>query len=115
MTALTCLLFSLKLLCKSAIVLKREQTSLLWWRAFDDIKHNRYGNIKKANQKNTLNTLAALYLLEMKAFKQWCQKDSSGNPTEPDIPNPQSKLFSPENWISSYLSLSNAFAVTNKP
>ncbi len=42
--------------------------SLSWWQAFNDIKHNRYGYFHEANQGNVLNTLAALYILEMKMF-----------------------------------------------
>lgn len=34
--------------------------SLNWWISFDEVKHNRAGNIKKANQENVLNMMAAL-------------------------------------------------------
>lgn len=37
---------------------------LSWWQAFTSIKHNRYGNRQKANLKNVLNILGALFLLE---------------------------------------------------
>ena len=39
--------------------------SLEWWNAFTSIKHNRYSQLKQANQKNVLYALGALYLMEM--------------------------------------------------
>ena len=42
---------------------ERAAQSLQWWKAFDDIKHNRCENIKEGNLGNVLNILAALYLV----------------------------------------------------
>jgi hypothetical protein len=36
-----------------------------WWNAFQDIKHQRGKNFEKANLKNTLYALSALFILEL--------------------------------------------------
>lgn len=35
----------------------------LWWRAYNDVKHERNAHFPKANLKNALNSVAALYVL----------------------------------------------------
>lgn len=85
--------------------------SLGWWQAYDNIKHNRVGNIEDANLENTLRALSGLYLLEMKAYKKYANLDSSGSPTEPDLPPEESRLFAIENWNNRYVPLNRAFAI----
>ena len=85
--------------------------SLVWWEAFDNIKHNRVGNIEEANMENTLKALSGLYLLEMKAYKKYAALDTSGCPKEPDLPPEQSRLFAIDNWNSRYVPLGSGFAV----
>lgn len=59
-----------------------------WWPLYNDVKHKRMENYKKANLKNTLNALAGLYLLEIYLVKFIGDRDSV-----PDVPNDISKLF----------------------
>lgn len=87
--------------------------SLNWWISFDEVKHNRAGNIKKANQENVLNMMAALYLLEMKYLGTIAAQDASGQLTEPDVPDDQSKLFDLKGWNFRYVPLGSAFAVVD--
>lgn len=35
----------------------------LWWRAYNDVKHERNAHFSKANLQNALNSVAALYVL----------------------------------------------------
>lgn len=86
--------------------------SLFWWSAFDKIKHNRHGNFSDANQKNVLNMLAALYLLEMKQFGK-VAKESNGHLVEPDSPDEGSKLFSLPEWSFRYIRVGEFFAVVD--
>lgn len=88
----------------------KPKQSLFWWRAFDNIKHNRSGNFSDANQKNVLNILAALYLLEMKMFKN-VATINDGQITEPDLPDEGSRLFSLVNWSFRYIPMGEGFAM----
>lgn len=83
----------------------RAAQSLSWWDDFDKIKHNRYGNIDKANLENVLNAMAALFLLESKKIKDIATDN------EPDIPNVGSDLFSVIGWEYHYIPLGNGFAI----
>ena len=87
--------------------------SLSWWFNFDTIKHNRADNIEKANQINLLNSLAALFLLEMKYCQMIAEKDSEGKLIEPDIPDEQSKLFEMKDWEYRFIPLNDAFAIVD--
>lgn len=87
--------------------------SLNWWISFDEVKHNRAGNIKKANQENVLNMMAALFLLEMKYLGSVAAQDASGQLTEPDVPDDQSILFDLKGWNFRYVPLGSAFAVVD--
>lgn len=42
---------------------------LNWWKNYNNLKHDRLGNIKSANQYNVLVSLSALYLLEIYLIK----------------------------------------------
>ena len=59
-----------------------------WWPLYNDVKHKRLENYKKANLKNALNALAGLYLLEIYLVKFIGDRDSVT-----DVPNDISKLF----------------------
>lgn len=80
--------------------------SLIFWESFCKIKHGRYANIEEANQKNVINILAALYLLEMKYLSKIAQN-------EPDIPDRKSNLFELKDWNYSYIPLAPGFAIIN--
>lgn len=88
--------------------------SLNWWISFDEVKHNRAGNIKKANQENVLNMMAALYLLEMKYLGTIAAQDASGQLTEPDVPDDRSILFDLKGWNFRYIPLESVFAVVRQ-
>lgn len=65
-----------------------------WWKAYNDVKHNRNAEFKKANMKNVLNTLAGLYILNMYLVKNI--SDEQGE--QIDVPNSKSRLFEMVNW-----------------
>ena len=75
--------------------------SLEWWKAYNNIKHNRNDNMQRASQKNVLYILGALFLLEMKYCKNITQSYM-----QPDIPLNQSKLFTLTVWNSNWYSSS---------
>lgn len=72
--------------------------SLVWWDAYDSVKHGRIKNFDSANLENVLNALAALYLLEMYYLKDIVKED------EMDIPDRESELFALDNWETRFIS-----------
>lgn len=77
-----------------------------WWRAFTSVKHSRVNCRKKANMKNTLNILGALYLLEMKYLKTITEGKEV-----PDVPDQPSALFTLPEWKNKYCNFDNMFLV----
>ena len=59
-----------------------------WWSPHNDVKHERIENYKKANLKNVVNALAALYILELYFVKYIGIRDN-----DRDVPNDISQLF----------------------
>ena len=59
-----------------------------WWPLYNGVKHNRIINSRKANLKNTINALAALFILEQFLVRFIGQRDQ-----EKDVPNDVSNLF----------------------
>ncbi len=84
----------------------KPKQSLIWWEAFDCLKHNRYESRNKANQKNVLDMLSALFLLEMKMLKKITEGTS-----EWDVFDNDSDLFSLKSWSTKVIPLNNAFGV----
>lgn len=82
----------------------KAKQSLIWWEAFDNVKHNRVGKKVEASLENVLNILAALFLLEMKWLKKNCIENA-----EADIPNEESTLFSLKGWNFQYMSGGDAW------
>lgn len=80
--------------------------SLKWWKAFTDVKHNRYEQLKQANQENAINILGALYLIEMLYLK----KITDGT-EEFDVFDESSNLFTLKNWTAKAIPFSQAFFV----
>ena len=78
--------------------------SLTWWKAFDKIKHRRTECKTEASQENVLQSLGALYLLEIKYLQNITLSTS-----EPDIPDEESSIFSLRNWEYNYTSLDGCF------
>lgn len=76
-------------------------SSLSWWEAYNDVKHGRDGNYKKASLENTLKSLMGLYLIEMIYFKKLA--DTEG---KPDVLPKESELFTITGWSNRYISLS---------
>lgn len=74
--------------------------SLHWWVAYNNIKHGRVGNFSDANLKNTLNALAALYILEIYFLKSIA--DALG---EMGIPDKPSSLFKLNDFETRYTSM----------
>lgn len=59
-----------------------------WWTPYNKVKHYRLQNYKKANLKNTINALAALYILERYLAKYIGDRDN-----DIDVPNDNSRVF----------------------
>lgn len=84
---------------------KKPTSSLIWWQAYDDIKHNRIDNIIKASQQNIINILGALYMLEMHYLNQISLVSGCSN-----LPDEKSKLFEMENWRYTHVHLGECVA-----
>lgn len=84
----------------------RPSQSLTFWDSFCKIKHSRYANIQEANQKNALNILAALYILEMKYLTKIAND-------EPDVPDNKSGLFKLKDWNYRYIPPGDGFAIVD--
>lgn len=92
-----------------------------WWQIYNKIKHNRttINNetkrpyFKLANQENVINSLAALFQLEMYYFRLVQQEHF---PTESDIPTPPSALFVIDDWGNSWIApgLDIMYQITEK-
>jgi len=71
-----------------------------WWQVYNKIKHDRI-KLKEdekewylcANQKNVLNALGALFILNMYFYRECVDLEK-----ECEVPLPQSKIFNLENW-----------------
>lgn len=66
---------------------------LWWWNSYNKIKHNRENNYKRGKVKVLLDSLAALYFLEMFLCRKIGQETY-----DIDIPNTPSKLFDIIDW-----------------
>ena len=66
-----------------------ETNSPVWWKNYNDVKHNRLGNYRNANLKNVTYSLAALYILELYYVKIIGDRDGVE-----DVPNDISHIFS---------------------
>ncbi|MDZ5760353.1 hypothetical protein RAK27_17070 [Carnobacterium maltaromaticum] len=80
----------------------KETKNLSWWTDYNKVKHNRSENIEKANLKNVLTSLSALYLLENYLY----QKIIKDEVDVIDFIEPPSKLFS-LNWDAKMKSIEN--------
>lgn len=86
----------------------------LWWNAYNQVKHNRHVNFAEANLINAITLLSALFLLEMKMFKN-IYNASTGQEHVFDRPLNQSKLFKLNNWTFNCISGSELVAVPAGP
>lgn len=68
-----------------------------WWSAYNQVKHNRHENFAEANLINAITLLSALFLLEMKEFKN-IYDSSADQEHVMDCPLNQSKLFALKEW-----------------
>lgn len=71
--------------------------SLFWYDAYNEIKHGRSDNFKKATMKNVLYSLAALYLLESYYIR------SVSPAGEIDVPIDNSEIFNIIGWNSKWV------------
>lgn len=84
---------------------KEPNVSPLWWKDNTDVKHKRTQltdgilNYKKANQKNVIFALAALFQLELYYYKHLIQDKEN----IVLIPLPKSKMFSIQRWYDEIL------------
>lgn len=65
-----------------------------WWRAYNNIKHDRANSFKQANLKNVLMGLASLYLIEMYFIYEIAEEENSVL----KIPEISSLLFEIKDW-----------------
>jgi hypothetical protein len=63
---------------------------LKWWKAYNNIKHNKLKDREQANLENVLNALAALFILESLRIKNMDNADSND---AFDCPYKPSQLF----------------------
>ena len=90
-----------------------------WWQTYNKIKHNRttvsnemqLPYYKLANQKNVLHSLAALFQLELYYFRTLQQ---TYFPTDTDMPDSPSKLFTIEDWGNSWVVLDSGLSLQIK-
>ena len=77
-------------------------SSPLWWKDYNDIKHfrtkeiNQQENFKRSTQINTLYALSALYQLETYLYKELIDNYEPNSFLK--IPLPQSKIFRIKDW-----------------
>lgn len=82
----------------------QEGGKLSWWLDYNDVKHNRDENIVKANLKNVLLSLSALYLLENYLYLQVIKN----KPNEIDFIDPHSSLFT-LSWETKMKAMDNVY------
>ena len=92
--------------------------SPLWWMYYNKVKHNRTGSdsenkefFKFANQGNTLNSLAGLFMLVMYYYKDLALSEDPNNVT---IPNRPSNLFEIKNWEKHFIFFNEDLAMNVK-
>ena len=92
-----------------------ENNSPVWWTYYNKVKHNRTGLdsdnkefFKYANQINTLNSLAGLFILVMYYYKDIALSESQDNVT---IPNPPSRLFELKDWEKQFILFNEILAM----
>lgn len=70
-----------------------DSSQLFWWRAYNEVKHNRIENYEVGKFENLLNALGALYFMEL-----YLVREVGRNTNDRDVPNSISKLFEIKNW-----------------
>lgn len=92
-----------------------ENNSPSWWIYYNKVKHNRTGSdsenkqfFKYANQTNTLNSLAGLFVLVMYFYKDLALSENQDNVT---IPNRQSNLFEIKDWEKQFIFFNEVLAM----
>lgn len=72
-----------------------------WWKKYNEVKHGRSMNYRKANLKNILYALASLYLLEEYLYKKIIKEGDE------DFIRPESNLFT-LSWKRRFSSMNGA-------
>ena len=67
---------------------KSEPGELFWWKGYNEVKHNRLEKYESGNLRNLLNSLAALYFMEL-----YFAREIGTKTEDTDVPNSISKLF----------------------
>lgn len=93
---------------------KKEDPEVLpWWKAYNDIKHNRVKNFEEGNLENLINALGALYFLEMFYIKKIANESKDTNYI--DVPMSPSKLFLIKNWVTKFSVIGHSFYIDYIP
>lgn len=75
---------------------QKEDLNPLWWKSYNNVKHQRDKHFKEANLKNVLNTVAALQLVIIYFYKDQFEKQQGGTLNMWDVTenlNPESALL----------------------
>ena len=67
---------------------KNKPGQLFWWKGYNNVKHNRLEHYEDGNLKNLLNSLGALYFMEL-----YLVREIGSSTNTKDVPNSVSKLF----------------------
>lgn len=81
-----------------------ENESLVWWRANNDIKHQRNKNFEKANLKNAFNALAGLLIVNIYYYKKELEN-------EINEPVPFKKVTNQLHSVNNFLKLKDCYYV----
>jgi len=93
----------------------KQDKKLNWWKDYNDLKHKRtlsnsgIENYKKANQKNILDALGALYQIEMYFYKSIIDTNKFSGRLR--MPVPQSKRYRIKNWADNIYLIDNRYII----
>jgi hypothetical protein len=86
-----------------------------WWKYYNSVKHNRLGYYNtnsqyycQANLTNTLNSLSALFVLELNIYKKLADMESNSITT----PSNMSMIFKYKDWESHIMHVGNGFTIS---
>lgn len=75
----------------------RPSQSLVFWQAYNDVKHDRIKNFQKSSLENVANALAALFIIEMYEYGRFFDSDTTLLVNAPA--EDESALFYLDDWI----------------
>ncbi len=79
---------------------EQSEINIDWWNAYNAVKHHKIDNIKNANMKNVLQSLSALFILNIHGLKYFARDD------EKDSPQIESQLFVDKDFMWNFINMS---------